>query len=237
MEAFREARTMMTSIARHPVALAVSALIVMGYVGAAHAFDTDRDYYAASQDREVVLKMVYRHHLWPGRKRMEDGEFNRALGDFEFIFNYFPNDPLTLLSVSELCSKWKSPKCNVEEKFARAIDKNPMAGDTYVLYGIYLHRNRKLREAIDAYERGVELNPKSMNGHYNLALAYLEAKEYQLANKHAQISYSLGASLPGLREKLKRLGYWEPRAAASTAGSTSAPSHDVAAPAPSPPAN
>jgi hypothetical protein len=35
-------------------------------------------------------------------------------------------------------------------------------------------------------------------------------KDYDNANKQAQMSYALGAPLPGLREMLKRVGAWKP---------------------------
>lgn len=209
----------MTALASLRAALGVCGFVAI--LSCAHAATTtsnwDRDYYTPTPDRERVLTMIHYHHFGLGKRRMRDGEFWSALVEFEFILTYYPNDPIALMAIVELCTKWKSPQCRAEDKFTRAIERNPTAADTYVIHGIYLHRNGKLREALEAYERAVELDPNSMNGHYNLALAYLDVKDYQAANEHAQLSYSLGASLPGLREKLKRLGHWSPGPAAGAA--------------------
>jgi tetratricopeptide (TPR) repeat protein len=83
-----------------------------------------------------------------------------------------------------------------------------------VAQGIYLARTKRYPEAIKSYEHALEIAPDSVNAHYNLGLAYIETKQYQLANEHAQRAYELGASLPGLRDKLKRIGQWNPVATA-----------------------
>jgi hypothetical protein len=38
----------------------------------------------------------------------------------------------------------------------------------------------------------------------------VDLKQYDLANEHAQRSYQLGAYAPGLRNKLQKVGKWNP---------------------------
>ena len=73
---------------------------------------------------------------------------------------------------------------------------------------MHLRRNEHLNEAVAAYRRALELAPESVTAHYNLGLAYIDLKQYDLANQHAQKSYQLGVSLPGLRTRLEKLGKW-----------------------------
>ena len=46
------------------------------------------------------------------------------------------------------------------------------------------------------------------NIHYNLGLALIEVGRVDDALMHAQLAYKAGFPLPGLREKLKRMGKW-----------------------------
>lgn len=171
------------------------------------------DYYAPrTGNNEITLfNNVEGHHLGPGRAEMlKKNRYHAALEHFEFILRYYPNHPQTLSLLSELCMKWKSPTCDAEGWFQKAIERNPDAAPTYVVYAIHLHRKKRLNEAVTAYRRALDLEPDSVNAHYNLALAYIDLKQYDLANQHAQKSYALGALLPGLRRKLETLGKWNP---------------------------
>jgi tetratricopeptide (TPR) repeat protein len=113
--------------------------------------------------------------------------------------------------ISELCDlKWKSPRCEVDEWFQKAIDRNPNAAQTYLVLGLHLHRLNRLQEAVGSYQKALSLNPSYANAHYNLGLAYFDLKQFELSNQQAQLSYALGVRLPGLRDKLTKAGQWKP---------------------------
>ncbi len=169
------------------------------------------DYYAAAASPQTLqtLKNVETFHIEPGRERMKKRNYPGALQDFAFILNYFPNHPTALSLVSDLCDlNWKSPQCEPQLYFERALRINPKAPQTWALYGLHLQRRKDVDKAIDAYGRALELNPASMNAHYNLGLAYADQKRFDLANRHAQAAYALGYPLPGLKDRLVRSGQW-----------------------------
>lgn len=173
----------------------------------------NQDYYAPRSAVDArTLNNVMLHHFGPGRDRMAAGIFGAALSDFEFILNYFPNHPQVLVALSELCEKWKTAACDLraEQWFQRAIALNPSAGQSHVLQAMYFHRRNKLDEAVKSYKRAVDVAPESLNAHYNLGLVYTDLKQYDLANLHAQKSYALGAQFPGLRNRLQKVGKWNP---------------------------
>ena len=179
----------------------------------AFAQQSNLDYYASRTGTEIQLfNNVQSYHLGPGREEMDKGRYGAALEHFEFILRYYPNHPQTLIALSELCLKWKSPVCDVtaERWYQRAIERNPAAAQSHVVQALHLHRKNKLDEAVKAYGRAIELAPNSINAHYNLGLAYADLKQYELANQHAQKSYALGANLPGLRFRLEKVGKWNP---------------------------
>lgn len=171
------------------------------------------DYYAAGATPQTaeLLKNVEQFHIGPGRERMKKKSYQGAMQDFEFILNYFPNHPTALALVSDVCDlHWKSPQCDPGPYFEKALRINPGASQTYVIYGLHLQRRNTVDRAIDAYLNAIELNPASMNAHYNVGLAYFDLKRFDLANLHAQAAYALGYPLPGLRDKLTKAGQWKP---------------------------
>ena len=195
------------------IVLILTAILQLGN-GAVLAQQGNLDYYAprTGQNEIQLFNNVQGHHLGLGREEMEKGRYAPALEHFEFILRYYPNHPQTLIALSELCLKWKSPVCDVtaERWYQRAIERNPAAAQSHVVQALHLHRKNKLDEAVKAYGRAIELAPNSINAHYNLGLAYADLKQYELANQHAQKSYALGANLPGLRFRLEKVGKWNP---------------------------
>jgi tetratricopeptide (TPR) repeat protein len=170
------------------------------------------DYYAPRKENADItrLKNVEDYHLGPGQARVAKREYVYAQQEFEFILRYYPNHPVALNLLSDLCEKARVPSCNADPWFEKAIKLNPEAAPTFLMHGLHLHRKRQLEEAVKAYRRAIELAPDSVNAHYNLGLAYVELKQYDLANQHAQKSYQLGAYPPGLRSQLQKAGKWNP---------------------------
>ncbi len=187
----------------------VVAWVCMGS-SPAHGQPSNNDYYA-SRGTEL-LRAVETYHLQPGEDKMRTRQYDSAYGDFKFILNYFPNHPQALLRMAQLCEAWKAPSCRPEEFFEAAIARNSNVAGTLSTYGIYLTRAKKPGLAIETFKRALAIDPESVNAHYNIALAYLDNREYALANEHAQRAYALGAGLPGLRDRLQRGGYWKPLA-------------------------
>jgi tetratricopeptide (TPR) repeat protein len=154
----------------------------------------------------------------------------QAYGHVEFTLRYYPNHPKGLLMLSDVCTKWKSPQCDADGWFEKAIDLNPNIAQTHALRGLHLQRTGRHKEAVEAYNKAIQLDPNSMYAHYNLALLYFEMGQFPLSNEHAQKSYALGAPYPGLREKLQKAGKWQELPA--TAASDQASSPAVTEPAP-----
>lgn len=176
------------------------------------AQEHNRDYYAplVGQNDRDLFKNVELHHLGLGHEELENKRYDAALAHAEFMLRYYPNHPKALNLLSQICLRWKSPDCNAQEWFERAVARNPSAPVTYTLQGIYLHRIKRYQEAVESYKKALELDPSSVNAHYNLGLTYLELKQYEPANEQAQKAYALGAPFPGLRDRLKKAGFWKP---------------------------
>jgi hypothetical protein len=53
------------------------------------------------------------------------------------------------------------------------------------------------------------LGEDNPNTNYNIGLIYFDLKDYEKSLSFAQRAYGSGLPLPGLRDKLKRVGKWE----------------------------
>lgn len=172
---------------------------------------------------EQFLRTVEYGHLGLGQQKLHTGNYEGAFHEFDYVLRGFPNHPQGLLGMEEVCRKRKSPRCMMDEYFAKAVAVNPNAAGTYVAQGIYFARSGRYPAAIDSYKRALELQPDSGNTHYNLGLAYLETEQYELANQHAQTAYRLGFQLRALRDKLQRVGHWKPSASGEPIAARPAP--------------
>lgn len=168
----------------------------------------NNDYYKGGGTE--LLRNVEAYHLGLARDKLRSRSYQSGYGDVMFMLNYYPNHPQALMLLVDYCEQWKSPGCDVPMAFENAVAVNPQAATTYVVRGIYYFRGKKLPASIESFKKALELEPNSLNAHYNLGLAYVETKQYDLANVHAQSAYRLGASVPGLRDKLERAGKWKP---------------------------
>jgi tetratricopeptide (TPR) repeat protein len=211
------------------------AALATGAASTGLDFNKANDYYASRGT--AGTKVVEQFHLGPCEKRLGARDYPKAMGECNFILKIFPNHPTALTLMSQICEQWKSPTCMLDDYFQNAIAINPKVADTYVILGIHLHRVQQYSKAIASYQHALQLDPNLTNAHYNLALAYLKTKQFDLANAHAQRAYALGAPLPGLRNMLEEAGHWEPTAQNSNPAPAAAkPPGAAATPAPSDPA-
>ena len=220
---------------RRPASIAMLfAGLLLGGAAATIAAPIDvnraNDYYSALGTGQ--LKVVEQYHLGPCEQRLRERDYPRTVGECNFILKIFPNHPQALLLMTQACERWKSPLCRLDDVFQSAVSINPSAAETYVVQGIHLHRTQQYGKAIASYKYALQLEPGLVNAHYNLALTYLETKQFDLANEHAQRAYALGATLPGLRNMLESTGHWAPttqgakesvRAARQTSGQNGTP--------------
>lgn len=159
--------------------------------------------------------MVEGAHFTPQIEQLIRGKTAVEPGpDIDYTLRAFPNHHRALLSMSRLALRAKSDqpprmRYTVTCWFERAMRFAPDDGMVRMLYGQYLLKVGKQPEAIEYLEAAEKLTEGSANLHYNLGLAFIEVKRYEDARRHARKAYALGFPLPGLRERLKRLGQWK----------------------------
>ena len=153
--------------------------------------------------------MVENVHFTSNVESLKSGQTSGAdpMGDIAYTLNAFPNHHRALWSVSRLQFKQGKPtKPSAECLLERAIRFSPQDVAVRVIYGAHLHKAGKLNEALQQYLAAEKINPKWAELHNNIGLLYFDLKQYAQAKQHAQLAYQLGYPLPGLRNKLKRVG-------------------------------
>jgi tetratricopeptide (TPR) repeat protein len=133
-------------------------------------------------------------------------------GDLRFILGYVPNHHRALSALMRLSLRDRtempaeSGPLTVRCWLDRATVFSPQDGTSFMLYGIYLARNRLDAEAAKQLEKAAQLMPDNVDVSYNLGLIYLELKDYDKAVAQAKLAYAAGYPLPGLKQKLAAAG-------------------------------
>src|SRR5262249_33524303 len=68
----------------------------------------------------------------------------------------------------------------------------------YFMLGNVYKKKKEEDRAIEAYNRCLQLNPKSASAHNALAEIYFIRKDYAAVQKHLNAAFELDASLPGM---------------------------------------
>ena len=204
----------------HQAALAAAAILSLALIQDSAAQAPVRDYYqaGASTSGAQMLRNLDQNHYRGAARQLEIRRYHAAIPDLEFMLKYIPNHPQALAGIAQVSVGLKRPDL-ADQHFKNAIQLYPDHDETYVIYGVFLHKLGRMDAAIAQYKKALEINPNSVLGHYNLGLAFVDTKDYVEANLHAQRAYQGGMTLPGLRRQLEAANAWKP----------AAPSTDVSA--------
>ena len=99
---------------------------------------------------------------------------------------------------------------DVEEAIAEQrslLVKDPNNADAYFALGTLSHFQGEVDQAIQYFQRSIELNPGNAAPHLSLGRIYAVRGDYELAWKHARAAQSLGANdLVEMLERYTNLG-------------------------------
>jgi tetratricopeptide (TPR) repeat protein len=175
------------------------------------------DYRNPKFKRELLV--VETHHFTPDIASLRHGHTTtRAAGDINYTLRAFPNHHLALNAIVKLSLREKKARpagstYTVDCWFDRAMRFTPNDANVRILYGAYLHQIGKREDALRALKSAEKLGEDGGNFHYNIALAYIDLGQHDLALEHAHKAYASGMTLPGLKRKLEQAGKWKEPAA------------------------
>lgn len=163
-----------------------------------------------------LLHVVEKYHFNDNVKALKKGQSAYLPADLDFILSTIPNHPRALDLYSTYQQRYKTSKNFREERytrkprytadclFDRAVKVYPDHGETWMVWGIHLHRLTDYQGAVERYKRAISLGYATAPLHNNLGLSYFELGQYAAADKHERIASKLGYPLKGLRSKLNK---------------------------------
>lgn len=159
------------------------------------------------------LGVVEAFHFTRDVAGLVKGKSGNIGGDLDYTLRAFPNHPRALMAMVQLGEREKKPKVSdaqysVECYLLRAIRFRADDATTKLIYSNYLVKNGRRKDALKQLNDAASLNDANTSLTYNIALVYLELKEYDQALAYAHKAYQAGFPLPGLRDRLKRVGKW-----------------------------
>lgn len=170
-----------------------------------------QDYRTASPEARHVVE---RRHFTEDVRMMRRGTSTSEIGaDIAYTLRKFPNHYQALMTMGDYALKVKrnpapGGQYTVECWFERAMRFKPDDAVVKTVYGLYLIKASRPKDAVTQLEAAAAQAGDDANVHYNLGLAYADLKQYDKALKSAHVAYRLGFPLPGLKNKLQRAGAW-----------------------------
>lgn len=224
---------------RAPVALFAALGIAMSAIVALPALAQERvtDFNCGSLENavgpwdyrtttQINRRLIELHHLDLEGALIQRGQirgrlatsFGYAGGGIDYTLRAMPNHPQALrmadrygqIAKSEFPPELPYP---VECYFQRAIEWRADDAAVRLLYALYLVKRGRSADASRQLDITISLRPQDPSMDYNMGLAFLDLKQYDRALEYAHRAYAAGFPLPGLRERLRRVGRWvEPTA-------------------------
>lgn len=177
------------------------------------------DYRAAGlADRELVegahFSLEYQAYLQGKKKSSRHANELPPAAGFGYTLWAFPNHPQALAAMEDLSIRYKAETLpgaliRVHCFFQRAVRFTPDDALIRAIYGYYYARRGKTVEARRQLEKAEALDAVNIDTYVYVSFAYLEMKDYEKSVAAAKRAYELGFALPGLRNRLQRLGKWQ----------------------------
>ena len=170
--------------------------------------------YTNPDDRANKLPIVERYHFTPNIETLQSGNSGTVGGELDYTIRAFPNHHRALSALARLALKEKTNKPNgtgasVECYLDRATKFQPKDGMVRLIFANYLLKKNNLPLALEQFEAAEALLPNNINVEYNFGLYYFERKNYDKAYEYAKKAYDRGFPLPGLKNKLAKVGKWK----------------------------
>jgi tetratricopeptide (TPR) repeat protein len=170
---------------------------------------------------EDVFTFVHHHCaglIWTRRARYEPNEHTRkfyyrtALGETNFTITRIPVTaslvPSMLLNLANAAAGMGDVAA-AQDYLQKSIEAHPHDSQSYVAMALFHRKANRLKDAREILMKGDEATQGvSAELSYNLGLVLLDMKENELALSYARKAYDLGYPLPGLRNRLVKLGLW-----------------------------
>lgn len=159
------------------------------------------------------IAIVEQFHFTPEVEALVRGKSGSLGADLSYTLRAIPNHPRALLAMMRLALKTQNPQppdaaYSVDCFFQRALRFKPEDTVARLLYANYLTSTGRATEAVQHIEKTEQYAGDNGFTHYNMGLAYFDAKQYTKALEQAHKAVEMGVLQTALREKLVSVGQW-----------------------------
>jgi tetratricopeptide (TPR) repeat protein len=160
------------------------------------------------------LNLVETYHFSREVEALRRGRSGTIGGDLAYTLNAIPNHPRALRATADYFRRSndrarREMHMGLQCWFDRAISFRPDDPLIRILYADELVREGRRDEARSQLQAAEPHAGDSATVNYNLGLLYYDLKDFNRSTEYAKKAYSLGAPLPGLRDKLVQAGKWQ----------------------------
>lgn len=169
--------------------------------------------YTDPANKKNKLPIVENHHFNKNVENLISGTTGAIGADLDYTLRAFPNHHRALSAISRLSLRDKQSKPRGASHstfcyFERATRFKPDDAMVRSLYAGHLLALGKLDMALEQLNIAIQIDPENPTFNYNLGLLYFERKDYKKAEDFARKAYSQNFPLPGLKNKLIKVGKW-----------------------------
>jgi len=171
--------------------------------------------YTNPYDYNKMLPRVEQAHFNSNVERLIGGvHLPSPVPDLDYTLRAFPNHHKALyaivryqLRLNKNPRRYKPIKTSAECYLNRAIKFKPDDGVVYQLYGIYLHRLKRYKSALDMYKKAEKYISGSSEIYYNIGLLLYDMKKFRESAVYARMAVDKGYPLHALQHKLSKRGF------------------------------
>jgi len=143
---------------------------------------------------------------------MRDFEMRRAWEDAMFSFSraepQSPVYPNMAVTVAQIRTEMGKPD-EAEAALQRSMHAQPTRPEPYVMLAMIKRKAKQLPDALEVMKQADDVtHGQSAEIQYNLGLINLELGDKDASRANAKKAYGLGYPLPGLKNKLRKIGKW-----------------------------
>jgi len=153
-------------------------------------------------DHHKDMPIVLGAHFRKGVRRLEAGA--NVSGNLRYTLMTIPNYHPALYAASQYAQQKKlKGSYTAECFFKRAIYFQPRDATSRMLFAMHYQATKRPEQALTQYLGALRISPKAAELNYNYGLFLFEQGQFKRAKKAADIAYSKGYPLQGLKNKLQ----------------------------------
>jgi hypothetical protein len=147
---------------------------------------SDKIYFDKINEVDEFVGVNVRDHIRLGDRFRKNNNFEFALAQYARALEKEPYNPVLLVRIAKTYVSLNKPEL-AEQKLLLCVEKNPNYVSGYELLGEYEMLIGKNKETVSVLNEAIMINPYNPFTHKNLAIAYQQLNETELAGKEYSI--------------------------------------------------